>query len=119
MDGGKVGDLDQSNLQLIFVEIVTKSIKGETKATESQVEVVLKKLGSVQDDTIFPSGQCNGGEMAVANIVKGVDFSKVCKKEINGSPSAGHPKNILVRGLNYGQSGPYFKGLHRNGVKGV
>lgn len=116
LNEGRVGDLDQSNSQLISAEIVTKSIKGETKATELQVEVVLKKVDSVRDDTNFSIGRCNGGEMAVADIVKGVDFSKVCKKEINGSASADCPKNILVRGLDYGERGPDFKGLLRNGV---
>lgn len=116
MNGGRVGDLDQSNSQLTSAEIVTKSIKSETKATELQVEVVLKKVDSVRDDTILSSGRCNGGEMAVADILKGVDVSKACKKEINGSASADRPKNSLVRGLDDGERGPDVKGHPRNGV---
>ena len=80
MNGGRFRDLDQRIFQLISVDMVTNSIKGRTKATELQLEVVLEKFDSLWDDTFFFSGPCNGGEMVVADIVKGVDFSKGCKK---------------------------------------
>lgn len=118
MNGGRIGDLDQSNSQLIYAEIAPKNIKGETKASELPGEIVLKKMGSLWDETILLGSRCNGGEMAVADVAKVVDFSKVCERAMDGSAFADRANNSLVKGPGNGERGPDFKGHPRNGVIG-
>lgn len=116
MDGGRIGDLDQSNSQLSSSEVMPKSIKGDTKASELQGEIVPKKVGSLRDGTTLSSCRCNGGEMVAADVAKGVDFSKVCERAINVPACADRVKNSLVKGQGNGERGSDFKGHPKNGV---
>lgn len=94
---------------------MTKSIKDKTKATQLQGEIFMKRVDSFEDDTILLSDQCNGSEMVISDIINGIDFNKACKKEINSVVDAQCPKNSLVKGLDDGKRGPYFKGKPSNG----